>query len=89
MAGRAEQLHVVVVGAGMAGLGAALAIRHAGHQVTVLEQAAEFGEVCITAHPLILQSRMRMCFELTSLLRRSAPAYKFRPILPESSLDGA
>jgi salicylate hydroxylase len=60
MAVRAEQLHVLVVGAGMAGLGAALAIRHAGHKVTVLEQAAEFGEVCITAHLIDIAIKIRM-----------------------------
>lgn len=45
MASTTPELHVVVVGAGMAGLGTALAVRKAGHQVTVLEQAPEFGEV--------------------------------------------
>jgi 2-polyprenyl-6-methoxyphenol hydroxylase-like FAD-dependent oxidoreductase len=42
---RSEKLHVVVVGAGMAGLGTALAVCNAGHEVTVLEQAPEFAEV--------------------------------------------
>lgn len=40
-----EPLHVIVVGAGMAGLGTALALRNFGHEVTVLEQAPAFGEV--------------------------------------------
>lgn len=39
------QLNVIIIGAGIGGLGAVLAIRHAGHHVTVLEHAAEFVEV--------------------------------------------
>lgn len=38
-------IQIVIVGAGMGGLGAAIALRRAGHKVVVLEQAAEFGEV--------------------------------------------
>ncbi|KAF4547700.1 FAD-binding domain-containing protein 8 [Elsinoe fawcettii] len=38
-------LDVVVVGAGMGGLAAAICIADAGHRVTVLEQAAEFEEI--------------------------------------------
>lgn len=36
---------VIVVGAGLGGLGAAIAILLAGHTVTVLESAAEIAEV--------------------------------------------
>lgn len=38
-------VQVVVVGAGLGGLGAAIAILLAGHEVTVLEAASEIGEV--------------------------------------------
>lgn len=41
----ADSLKIIVVGAGMAGLGTALALRKIGCQVIVLEQAPEFGEV--------------------------------------------
>jgi salicylate hydroxylase len=40
-------LHIIVVGAGLGGLSAAVALARRGHSVTVLEQAAELGEVNI------------------------------------------
>ena len=40
-----QSMDVLVVGGGMAGLAGALALRSNGARVTVLEQAAEFGEV--------------------------------------------
>ncbi|KAK6596224.1 FAD binding domain-containing protein [Botrytis cinerea] len=40
-----NKLKVIVVGAGLGGLGAAIAISLAGHSVTVLESAHEIGEV--------------------------------------------
>ena len=39
------QLHVAVVGGGLAGLAAAIGLSKAGHLVTVFEQAAKLGEV--------------------------------------------
>ncbi|OQV03897.1 FAD binding domain-containing protein [Cladophialophora immunda] len=39
------QLHVAIVGAGLGGLAAAIAIARAGHKVTILEQAPALGEV--------------------------------------------
>lgn len=38
-------LHIVIVGAGLGGLSAAISCTLAGHKVTVLEQAAQLGEV--------------------------------------------
>lgn len=40
-----RQVHVGIVGAGIGGLAAAIAMRNAGAQVTVLEAAEELGEV--------------------------------------------
>ena len=37
-------LQVIIVGAGMGGLGTAISLRRAGHKVVVLEQAPEFIE---------------------------------------------
>jgi salicylate hydroxylase len=39
------RFHVGIVGAGLGGLAAAIGIAHAGHKVTVLEQARTLGEV--------------------------------------------
>jgi NADPH-dependent 2,4-dienoyl-CoA reductase/sulfur reductase-like enzyme len=46
MAAQQNPLHVVVVGAGLGGLAAAIATRQAGHNVTICEQAPALGEVC-------------------------------------------
>ncbi|KAH0840886.1 hypothetical protein AYO21_06212 [Fonsecaea monophora] len=39
------KLHVAIIGAGLGGLAAAIAIARAGHKVTILEQAPALGEV--------------------------------------------
>jgi salicylate hydroxylase len=40
-------IDIIVVGAGIGGLGSAIALARAGHRVTVLEQSPEFVEVWI------------------------------------------
>lgn len=42
----AKSIQVVIVGAGIGGLGTAITLQKAGHKVLVLEQASEFIEVC-------------------------------------------
>ena len=44
--GRKPRFHIAIVGAGLGGLSAAIGISRAGHRVTILEQAAQLGEVC-------------------------------------------
>jgi len=39
------QIHIAIVGAGLGGLSAAISVAAAGHRATILEQAAQLGEV--------------------------------------------
>jgi salicylate hydroxylase len=40
-----RQFHIAIIGAGLGGLAAAISIAQGGHRATILEQAAELGEV--------------------------------------------
>lgn len=40
-----RDLDIIIVGAGLGGLAAAIGISKAGHRVTILEQAEKLGEV--------------------------------------------
>lgn len=54
-----KPLNIVIVGAGIGGLEAALALAEDGHQILVLDAVTEFGEV--------LQSLFKYCFSLTDM----------------------
>ncbi|KAI0482030.1 FAD/NAD(P)-binding domain-containing protein [Xylariaceae sp. FL0804] len=68
----ASQLHVAIVGAGLGGLGAAIAILLAGHQVTVLECAAEIGEIGAGIQVLPNSSRILISWGLGDVLSKHA-----------------
>ena len=42
-----KNLRVLIVGGGIGGFSAAIALAKDGHQVTLLEAASEFAEVCM------------------------------------------
>ena len=68
------RLHVAIVGAGIAGLTAAIGIARAGHDVTVLEQTAVLGEVFSpVGHKTAIIVTLGSFF-------RSVPEFKSRPI---------
>lgn len=56
-----DRLNIVVVGAGLGGLLAAIGLAQDGHQITILEQATTFGEV---------GAGMRLPPNCTKILRR-------------------
>ena len=47
-------MQVIIVGGGIGGLGAAIAISLAGHRVTVLEAGSGIGEVIFFPHSMVL-----------------------------------
>ncbi|KAF2146655.1 uncharacterized protein K452DRAFT_194867, partial [Aplosporella prunicola CBS 121167] len=64
----ASRLHVIVVGAGLGGLGAAIAILLAGHTVSVLESAPAIGEVGAGIQCLPNSSRILLEWGMEALL---------------------
>ena len=48
--------HIVIVGCGLGGLAAAIALKRQGHDVTMLEQAARLSEVKTVPSPSLLTS---------------------------------
>ncbi|KAI1373301.1 FAD/NAD(P)-binding domain-containing protein [Hypoxylon crocopeplum] len=67
-----NQLHIVVVGAGLGGLGAAIAILLAGHKVTVLESASEIGEIGAGIQVLPNSSRILISWGLEDKVAKHA-----------------
>ena len=72
-------IQVVVVGAGMGGLGAAIALRKAGHRVIVLEQAPEFSEVSYSITNNLNQSSHHISSLSCNPLRLVTPFLTFDP----------
>ncbi|KAI0897200.1 FAD/NAD(P)-binding domain-containing protein [Annulohypoxylon nitens] len=67
-----SQLHAIIVGAGLGGLGAAISILLAGHNVTVLESASEIGEIGAGIQVLPNSSRILISWGLEEKLSRHA-----------------
>jgi NADPH-dependent 2,4-dienoyl-CoA reductase/sulfur reductase-like enzyme len=55
MAG-ASHINVVIVGAGLGGLSAAIALARGGHQVTIVEQTPKLGEVSTSTKALVISA---------------------------------
>ncbi|GKU14752.1 unnamed protein product, partial [Fusarium langsethiae] len=67
-----SKLHVIIVGAGLGGLGAAIATRLAGHDVTVLESAPAIGEVGAGIQVLPNAARVLFAWGLEDVLVKNA-----------------
>lgn len=76
---RVAPLSIIVVGAGLGGLAAAISCTLAGHEVTVLEQASKLGEVCLchsasysyTSPPILNHGPLTARWALASSLPRT------------------
>ncbi|KAH8732670.1 hypothetical protein GQ44DRAFT_601423 [Phaeosphaeriaceae sp. PMI808] len=67
-----SKLDVIIVGAGLGGLGAAISIRLAGHNVHILEIATEIGEIGAGIQCLPNASRILMSWGLEETLSKHA-----------------
>ncbi|KAI5923563.1 FAD/NAD(P)-binding domain-containing protein [Camillea tinctor] len=67
-----NQLHVIIVGAGLGGLGAAISILLAGHNVTILESALNIGEIGAGIQVLPNSSRILYSWGLHDMVARHA-----------------
>ncbi|KAH7312885.1 FAD binding domain-containing protein [Rhexocercosporidium sp. MPI-PUGE-AT-0058] len=93
-----EQLTIIVVGAGIAGLTAATALKHAGHKVTVVEGSKLLQEVgaAITLSPngTRVLSKLGFDFEAARGVRMDSVAVyagdtlKKQDVYPPGSMDG-
>lgn len=81
------QCRVTIVGAGLGGLAAAIGISLAGHKVTILEQAAELGEVS-AERVFHLDAIYLMKLISISVYCRLALVYKYHPTVRGSSGNG-
>jgi 2-polyprenyl-6-methoxyphenol hydroxylase-like FAD-dependent oxidoreductase len=82
-----RSVRVVVVGGGIGGLSAALALRSAGAEVRVYEQAAKLGEV--GARVGLFPNSMRILHRLgvaDSVTRRAAPINEWWMFAPGGSV---
>ncbi|KAK5273712.1 hypothetical protein LTR96_000312 [Exophiala xenobiotica] len=66
------QLNIIIVGAGLGGVGAAIALLLAGHKVTILEAASEIAEVGAGIQLLPNSSRVVQSWGMRELLEQHA-----------------
>ncbi|CAJ2502096.1 Uu.00g049490.m01.CDS01 [Anthostomella pinea] len=69
--------HVIIAGAGLGGLGAAIAILLAGHDVTILESAATIGEIGAGIQVLPNSSRILISWGLHDRLAKHATTPRY------------
>lgn len=81
------KFHIGIIGAGLGGLAAAIAIANAGHRVTIVEQAPALGEVSSRLFsplptPLFWDKLMQWRDDetLTAAPHRSVLAFRSHPI---------
>ena len=74
--------HIAIVGCGLGGLAAAIALKRQGHDVMILEQAAHLNEVReVQASVIFLGSLVLKTLNLKLHLPRLALAFRYRRTL--------